>query len=149
MAKNIKYTPDGMFGDIIGDRNLQLKKDTEGSEAREVREVREEPSAKADAVREVSEVRDLSENAHNGDIAPEKRINVPRETSEELTEEMLDSTRGRKGQKMNKLIFNVSDEIYEYVVKESRRRGISRRLFVCQIIKEYKDSPKGRADIED
>ena len=58
----------------------------------------------------------------------------------------LGVTQGRKGQKAKRINMAFSDENYEYITFESRRRGLSATAFVNSVITQYKDSAEGHID---
>lgn len=50
----------------------------------------------------------------------------------------IGTTQGKKGQKLKRINMAFSDENHEYIIHESRKRGISATAFVNQIIEGYK-----------
>lgn len=50
----------------------------------------------------------------------------------------IGTTQGKKGQKLKRINMAFSDLNYEYITRESRRRGMSATAFVNQIIAEYR-----------
>lgn len=83
---------------------------------------------------EVSEIQEVQrvheeQDAHNANIE---------------TKKVLGSTQGRKGEKLKRINLAFTDENYEYVRLESRRRGKNITEFVNGILEEYKMSDKGR-----
>lgn len=54
----------------------------------------------------------------------------------------IGTTQGKKGQKLKRINMAFSDENHEYIIHESRKRGISATAFVNQIIESYKKSCK-------
>lgn len=76
--------------------------------------------------RNTQQVQEVQEDSHN----------CTQEVQEVKKE--LGTTQGKKGQKLKRINMAFSDENHEYIVHESRKRGISATAFVNQIINEYK-----------
>ena len=58
----------------------------------------------------------------------------------------LGVTQGRKGQKAKRINMAFSDDVYEYIAYESRRRGVTITRFVNSVIEKYKASPEGHVE---
>lgn len=133
MAKNVKYNAADIFGDIVVP---DTPVNTENEKDHDIKE----PDASVAEKTEAEEERGASFGAEDTSVSGgEMKVSIKDE---------LEGTRGRKGQKLERLTFTVTHEVFEYVDKESRRRGISRRQFVNEIITQYKNSPEGRAVID-
>ena len=144
MAKNIMFNADDLLGSMEG-IPIQPKAAKEEKSA----SVGSEPeSKKADTPK-------ASVSTPKADDVPKKEPVVSAIGEEEGTvsvedaiSQELGSTRGRKGEKLPFIHSSCTKENYDYITMESRRRGLSRAVFLNMIIKDYKDSPKGRAKID-
>ena len=114
MARNTKFKADEMFSDLTQD----TKED--------IQDVQE--------VHEVQYVQQVTEPEQIQRTTTDKKMSM---------EEELKSTRGRKGMKLPYVHITCTQDVYEYITLESRRRGISRNMLVNTIIQSYMDSPEG------
>lgn len=55
----------------------------------------------------------------------------------------------KKTKETHRLSVTFENDVFRYVSIESRRRGMSITKFINAVMREYKASPNGRAEIED
>lgn len=55
----------------------------------------------------------------------------------------------KKAKETHRLSVTFESDVFRYVSIESRRRGMSITKFINAVMREYKASPSGRAEIED
>ncbi len=55
----------------------------------------------------------------------------------------------KKPKETHRLSVTFESDVFRYVSIESRRRGMSITKFINAVMREYKASPRGRAEIED
>lgn len=84
-----------------------------------------------------------TKNTEEKSIVTEKQDETKKTQETEIKETgqaklNIGDTQGRKGVKLKRINMAFSDDNYEYIRFESRRRGLSITQFVNQIIDEYK-----------
>lgn len=89
---------------------------------------------------EVSDVRKVHEVQEVHDIQEEKSVEEAKKVQQiqDIHEEMP-ATQGKKGAKAKRLNLAYSDANYEYISKESRRRGLTMTQFLNDIIATYRE----------
>lgn len=80
---------------------------------------------------EVQEVQDIQEEKSVEEV---KKVQQVQDVHEEMP-----ATQGKKGAKAKRLNLAYSDANYEYISKESRRRGLTMTQFLNDIIATYRE----------
>lgn len=137
MAKKVNFNADDLFTGI----------DRENSRTDPV------PESASTTQDDPIEVKEESEKTivHDVPVEPVEPVvhDVQQVKSEKMSikEELL-STKGRKGMKLHKIHILCTNELYEYIDTEPKRRGMSRNEFINTIVDEYMRSPKGRIKLD-
>ena len=144
MAKNRNFDSDTLFDDITRgrkDNRNDVHEVHNNSDVHEAREVRD-----ASDVLNADKPHGLPEQTHNVDnVLDVHEAHNVQDGRRSMSERMLD-TKGRKGEKMKRIHLSCPDDIYEYVTKESRKRGLGRTVFINAIIEAYMKSPDAYKD---
>lgn len=89
---------------------------------------------------EVSDVRKVHEVQEVQDIQEEKSVEEVKKVQQvQDVHEEMPATQGKKGAKAKRLNLAYSDANYEYISKESRRRGLTMTQFLNDIIATYRE----------
>lgn len=90
--------------------------------------------------KEVSDVRKVHEVQEVQDIQEEKSVEEVKKVQQvQDVHEEMPATQGKKGAKAKRLNLAYSDANYEYISKESRRRGLTMTQFLNDIIATYRE----------
>ena len=146
MARNTKFDADSLFGDLQGVSETKTQEVAKSKPVTEKKPAKKAPvsSGKATSYKKAA--------ASSAVKKPEKKepvISVEIEDKPKKTvREELEGTRGHKGMKLPYVHISCTEEVFDYICLESRRRGISRNVFVNEIILGYKNSPEGISKID-
>lgn len=88
----------------------------------------------------VSDVQKVCEVQEVQDIQEEKSVEEVKKVQQvQDVHEKMPATQGKKGAKAKRLNLAYSDANYEYISKESRRRGLTMTQFLNDIIATYRE----------
>ena len=93
------------------------------------------------SVTETSITSQVSDIEPIADTQNQNKLLSPEKAECKFDEGGLAITRGHKGISNKRFNFSISDENYNYIKKESRRRGLSTTTFLNYIIKSYREGP--------
>lgn len=85
-------------------------------------------------VQNVQEVQEIQEVQEEKTIKETKKVQQVQDVHEEMP-----ATQGKKGAKAKRLNLAYSDANYEYISKESRKRGLTMTQFLNDIIATYRE----------